>query len=57
MFEDQFLTDNHAALSRYHDQLTREEHTTFDAARKLTSVAGTGWLPENYQWLEEQWRA
>jgi aryl-alcohol dehydrogenase-like predicted oxidoreductase len=57
MFDDQFLTDNHAALSRYRDQLSREEHTAFDAARKLTRLAGAGWLPGNYQWLEEQWRA
>ncbi len=56
MVDDQFLTDNYAAISRY-DQITREEHAAFDAARKLTGLAGAGWLPENYQWLEEQWRA
>ena len=56
MFDDQFVEDNYAALSRY-DQMTREEHAALDAARKLTRLAGAGWLPENYQWLEEQWRA
>jgi aryl-alcohol dehydrogenase-like predicted oxidoreductase len=56
MFDDQFVEDNYAALSRY-DQMTREEHAALDAARKLTHVAGAGWLPENYRWLEEQWRA
>jgi aryl-alcohol dehydrogenase-like predicted oxidoreductase len=56
MVDDQFLMDNHAALSRY-DELTREEHAALDAARNLTRLAGAGWLPENYQWLEEQWRA
>ena len=56
MVDDQFLVDNIAAMSRY-DQLTREEHAAFDAARKVTRLAGAGWLPKNYQWLEEQWRA
>ena len=56
MFDNQFVKDNCAALSRY-DQMTREEHVALDAARKLTLLAGAGWLPENYQWLEEQWRA
>jgi len=56
MVDDQFLMDNYAAMSRY-EEITREEHAAFDAARKLTRLAGAGWLPENYQWLEEQWRA
>jgi predicted aldo/keto reductase-like oxidoreductase len=56
MFDDQFVEDNYAAMSRY-DQMTREEHAALDAARKLTLAAGPGWLPQNYQWLEEQWRA
>lgn len=55
MFDDQFVKDNHAALTRY-DQLTRAEHAAFESARKLTQLTGAGWLPENYQWLEEQWR-
>jgi len=56
MFDDRFVTDNHAALTRY-DQMTREEHVALDSARKLTRLAGMSWLPKNYQWLEEQWRA
>jgi predicted aldo/keto reductase-like oxidoreductase len=56
MFDDQFVEDNYAALTRY-EQMSQEEHAALDAARKLTLVAGAGWLPENYQWLEEQWRA
>jgi len=56
MVDDQFLMDNYAAMSRY-EEITREEHAAFDAARKLTLLAGAAWLPENYQWLEEQWRA
>ena len=56
MTDEQFVKDNCAALTRY-DQLTREEHLALDSARRLTRLAGAGWLPENYQWLEEQWRA
>jgi aryl-alcohol dehydrogenase-like predicted oxidoreductase len=56
MVEDQFVEDNCAALSRY-DQMASAEHAALDAARKLTRLAGADWLPENYQWLEEQWRA
>jgi len=56
MFNDQFVEDNYAALSRY-DQMSREEHASLDAAREVTRLAGAGWLPQDYQWLEEQWRA
>jgi predicted aldo/keto reductase-like oxidoreductase len=56
MVDDQFVKDNHAAMTRY-DQMTREEHAALDSARKLTRLAGMSWLPENYHWLEEQWRA
>jgi predicted aldo/keto reductase-like oxidoreductase len=33
MFDDRFLEDNYAALSRY-DQMSREEHAALSAARK-----------------------
>jgi aryl-alcohol dehydrogenase-like predicted oxidoreductase len=56
MTDEQFVRDNCAALTRY-DQMTREEHVALDSARKLTRLAGLTWLPKNYQWLEEQWRA
>jgi aryl-alcohol dehydrogenase-like predicted oxidoreductase len=56
MTDEQFVEDNCAALTR-DDQLTREEHVALDSARRLTRLAGAGWLPEHYQWLEEQWRA
>jgi aryl-alcohol dehydrogenase-like predicted oxidoreductase len=55
MFDDQFLTDNYAALVRY-DKMGAEQHAALDAARKVTRLAGAGWLPKNYQWLDEQWR-
>jgi len=56
MFDDQFVQDNYTAMTRY-DQMSRTEHAALDAARKYTLLAGAGWLPEKYQWLEEQWRA
>jgi aryl-alcohol dehydrogenase-like predicted oxidoreductase len=56
MFDEQYVEDNYAALSRY-DQMTREEHAALDAAREFTRLAGPGWLPQDYRWLEEQWRA
>jgi predicted aldo/keto reductase-like oxidoreductase len=56
MFDDKFVDDNYAAMSRY-DQMTREEHAALDAVRKYTLVAGAGWLPEHYQWLDTEWRA
>jgi aryl-alcohol dehydrogenase-like predicted oxidoreductase len=56
MFDDQFVEDNHEALTRY-DEMTREEHAALDAAREYTRLAGPAWLAQEYQWLEEQWRA
>ncbi len=55
MFDDQFLMDNYAALTRY-DKMGAEQHAALDAARNVTRLAGAGWLPKNYQWLDEQWR-
>jgi len=56
MFDDQFLMDNYEAIGRY-NQLTAEEHAAFDAARKVTSLTGSRWLHDDYQWLDQQWRA
>jgi predicted aldo/keto reductase-like oxidoreductase len=55
MFDDQFLEDNYAALSRY-EEMSREEFAVLDAARNVTLLTGARWLPEEYRWLEEQWR-
>ena len=56
MFDDKFLEDNYAALSRY-EEMSREEIAVLDAARKVTLLTGKKWLPEEYRWLDEQWRA
>jgi aryl-alcohol dehydrogenase-like predicted oxidoreductase len=55
MFEDRLLEDNYQALTRY-GAMTREEHATLGAARALAQLLGAQWLPDDYRWLEEQWR-
>jgi aryl-alcohol dehydrogenase-like predicted oxidoreductase len=52
MFEDQTLEDNYAALGR-HIAGGRAESAVLDAARR---VAGGGWLPHHYRWLDQRWR-
>ncbi|MBI4877256.1 MAG: aldo/keto reductase [Acidobacteria bacterium] len=55
MFEDRLLDDNYQALTRYRE--TRpEERAALEAARQA-AVRGSAWLPEEYQWLDRQWRA
>jgi aryl-alcohol dehydrogenase-like predicted oxidoreductase len=55
MFEDRLLEDNYKALARYQEQ-TPEERAALDAASRVARLAGAGWLPEHYRWLEERWR-
>ena len=55
MFEDRQLQDNYQALTRY-GAMTREEHAALGAAQELARLLGAQWLPEDYRWLEEQWR-
>jgi aryl-alcohol dehydrogenase-like predicted oxidoreductase len=56
MFEDQWLTDNYKALTRYQEQRP-QDRAALDGARKLARLCGPNWLPPHYRWLEEQWRA
>ena len=56
MFDDKFVEDNYAALSRY-EEISREEVAALDAARNVALLTGARWLPGEYQWLDEQWRA
>ena len=56
MFEDQWLTDNYNSLVRY-QEMTPETLAALDAARRVTALTGPEWLPAQYRWLEEQWRA
>ena len=55
MFEDRLLEDNYQALMRS-GAMTREEHAALGAAREVAQLLSARWLPEDYRWLEEQWR-
>jgi len=56
MFLDRELLDNHEALQR-HLELSRAETAVLGAAHRLANLRGRGWLPRNYLWLDERWRA
>ena len=56
MFQDHELVDNHAAIQR-HLQLTGNERAMLDAARTLVAARGPAWLPGQYRWLDQRWRA
>jgi aryl-alcohol dehydrogenase-like predicted oxidoreductase len=56
MFDDQLIDENYAALKR-HAELTHEERAALDAAARLAELAGPGWLPRHYRWLDHGWRA
>ena len=56
MFDDSCLEDNYKALTRY-EGTRPQERAALNAARQLAAMAGRSWLPPNYRWLEEQWRA
>ncbi len=56
MFHDALLEDNYRALTRF-EETRPEERAALDAARNLAAVCGPSWLPQEYHWLEEQWRA
>lgn len=55
MFEDRLLDDNYQALTRY-GAMSREEHAALGAARDVARSMQARWLPQEYRWLEEQWR-
>jgi predicted aldo/keto reductase-like oxidoreductase len=55
MFDDQFVEDNYAALTRY-ERMSSAETAALEAAKRVSLLAGPGWLPAHYQWLDDQWR-
>jgi aryl-alcohol dehydrogenase-like predicted oxidoreductase len=57
MFDEQYVNDNCAALTRYQQDLSRQERATLDDVRYFARLRETAWLPARYRWLEEQWRA
>jgi hypothetical protein len=56
MFDERLLEDNYNALVRY-QQTSREERAALEAARQVARLLDSKWLPNQYRWLEEQWRA
>jgi len=56
MFDDRYLTENYEALTK-HRALQVEQSAVLEAARRLTLLSGASWLPEQYRWLEDEWRA
>jgi aryl-alcohol dehydrogenase-like predicted oxidoreductase len=56
MFEERCLKDNHRALAGY-EKLRQEETAALKAASHYASSLGASWLPSEYRWLEEEWRA
>lgn len=55
MFEARCLEDNYRALTRTEEN-KRQASAALEAASRLASLLGPGWLPPQYRWLEEQWR-
>jgi aryl-alcohol dehydrogenase-like predicted oxidoreductase len=55
MFEDRLLEDNYKALARY-QEISPAETAALGAARELSALLESKWLPRHYRWLEEQWR-
>ena len=58
MFQQELLEDNYKSLVRYRDYgIGKEQTAALEAARVVAGLLGNQWLPEQYRWLEEQWRA
>jgi len=56
MFQEQLLEDNYQALQRF-QKSGAGDRAALDAARRLAALLDRRWLPDDYHWLEEQWRA
>ena len=56
MFEDRLLLDNYNAMARF-EEVSGDERAALESARRLASLLDAQWLPAEYRWLEEQWRA
>ena len=57
MFQQELFEDNYAALTRYRESgLGADQKAALEAARTVASLLHDRWLPEEYKWLEEQWR-
>ena len=56
IFQDELLDDNYKALGRYQESAPIPV-AALQAARNVAGLLGANWLPREYSWLEEQWRA
>jgi aryl-alcohol dehydrogenase-like predicted oxidoreductase len=56
MFHETLLEDNYRALTR-HQQMQPVETAALEKAAEWAKLYGNSWLPAEYRWLEEQWRA
>ena len=54
MWDDQQVDDNYKAMGRY-SELRHEERAALDAAARVAKLMGPRWLPQGYQWLEDEW--
>ena len=56
IFEERLLEDNYKALGHYRENRPVEQ-AALDAAAEVARLAGPGWLPPHYRWLDRGWRA
>ena len=56
IFSEQLLEDNYRSLTRYLEGRF-EERAALNAAARLADQMGPGWLPAEYRWLDQHWRA
>jgi aryl-alcohol dehydrogenase-like predicted oxidoreductase len=56
MWDHRWIDDNHAALQRY-SLFGKAEKAALDAVAEVARLLGPSWLPEEYRWLEQRWRA
>lgn len=56
MFDEQFLVDNYQALASYREH-GADERAALNAAAEVARLSRSQWLPNHYQWLDQEWSA
>jgi aryl-alcohol dehydrogenase-like predicted oxidoreductase len=56
MFDERWLDDNYKALETYKEVRGEQEQALRGTAEKLRKL-GSSWLPAEYRWLDQEWRA
>jgi aryl-alcohol dehydrogenase-like predicted oxidoreductase len=54
MWDDQWIDENYAALTRY-EEMGREETAALEMAAKVARRIGPAFLPPDYRWLGARW--